>query len=231
MSRDHDLADKFDVGVLERLRELDRMDEASGIDNFLNVCHNGKLIPFTEEEDIQAWKYPVDATGRGHGMCTFDYVSGKKVPKDARAQREEVFQSLKRELSNPALSEDHRLLMLRTSAITHYWNAAQVRQLVALITYQRRVDAAVMLFRRTVDPANYVDVVYGMLKRAERKMLVQRLGEAILPILPEEEKSIISEEELLKMRGIGQVKEVPPAGEAGVVFLTEEAEDKASGAS
>ena len=130
------------------------------------------------------------------------------MPKDARAQREEVFQSLKRELSNPALSEEHRLLMLRASAITHYWNANQaranrpathphhhgslvarsllaacleavsprrsdvrgpgcqtwqVRQLVSLITYQKRVEAAVMLFRRCVDPKNYVDVVWNML--------------------------------------------------------------------
>ena len=49
--------------MLERLRELDRMDEASGIDNFLNVTHNGKIVPFTEEEDIQAWKLP----GHHHG--------------------------------------------------------------------------------------------------------------------------------------------------------------------
>ena len=70
--------------MLERLRELDRMDEASGIDTFLNVTHNGKIVPFTEEEDIQAWKLPAS------GMCTFDYISGKKVPKDARAQREEA---------------------------------------------------------------------------------------------------------------------------------------------
>ena len=122
------LADKFDRTVLERLRELDRMDEASGIDNFLNVAHNGKPVPFTGEgnepvpgtaADMQKWPVPEA------GMCTFDYVSGKRVPKDAHAQRDEVFQSLKRELSNPALSEDHRLLMLRTSAITHYWSAAQ----------------------------------------------------------------------------------------------------------
>lgn len=39
----------------------------------------------------------------------------------------------------------------------------QVRQLVSLITYQKRVEAAVMLFRRCVDPKNYVDVVWNML--------------------------------------------------------------------
>ena len=60
--------------VLERLRELDRMDEASGIDNFLNVTCDGKVVPFTEDEDIQAWKLPPKGT-----VC-FDYVSGKKVP-------------------------------------------------------------------------------------------------------------------------------------------------------
>lgn len=212
------LANEYDVQVLERLRELDRMDEASGIDNFLNVTHNGKIVPFTEEEDIQAWKLPAS------GMCTFDYVSGKKVPKDARAQREEVFQSLKREISNPALSENHRLLMLRTSAITHYWSAAQVRQLVALITYQRRVDAAIMLFRRTVDPAKFVDVVYNMLKPSERKALRLRLGEGITPMLPEAERALDTEEELLKTRGMVKPKEPAPGaeGEAGVVFLTEE---------
>ena len=221
------LAVEFDVKVLERLRELDRMDEASGIDNFLNVTHNGKIVPFTEEEDIQAWTLPP------HGMACFDYVSGKRVPKDARAQRDEVFQSLKRELANPALSEDHRLLMLRTSAITHYWNAAQVKQLVQLITYQRRVDAAVMLFRRTVDPPNYVDVVYGLLKPAERKSLRLRLGEAILPLLPESERALDTEEERLRTRGmLPQPPAPPPAadGEAAVVFLTEDGgEAQASG--
>ena len=71
------------------------------------------------------------------------------------AQRDEVFQSFRKELSNPALSEETKLLMLRCSATTHYWSADQVRQLVMCITYQRRVDAAVMLFRRTVDLDNY----------------------------------------------------------------------------
>ena len=222
------------------------------------------------------------------GLVTFDYVSGKRVPKDARAQRDEVFQSLKRELSNPALSEDHRLLMLRTSAITHYWNASQVRQLVALITYQRRVDAAIMLFRRCVDPVKYIGEdlhrgevragaapdphpirtstpprtpsapsphsfrtpsvpplrrfrtpsarplqgVYGMLKPAERKALRLRLGEAITKTLPEAERALDSELEILTSRGITKPKppEPEPAAEgegaedpmAGVVFLTEE---------
>ena len=129
-----------------------------------------------------------------------------------------------REISNPALSENHRLLMLRTSAITHYWSAAQVRQLVALITYQRRVDAAIMLFRRTVDPAKFVDVVYNMLKPSERKALRLRLGEGITPMLPEAERALDTEEELLKTRGMVKPKEPAPGaeGEAGVVFLTEE---------
>ena len=61
------LADKFDCNILERLKELDRMDEASGIDNFLNVVHEGKRVPFTGEgnepvkdqaADIQEWKVP-----------------------------------------------------------------------------------------------------------------------------------------------------------------------------
>ena len=34
---------------------------------------------------------------------------------------------------------------------THYWSAAQVKQMVELISYGKRVDAVVMLFRRIVD--------------------------------------------------------------------------------
>jgi hypothetical protein len=61
-------------------------------------------------------------------------VATKRVPKEAKAQREEVFQSFRKELANPALSEETKLLMLRASATTHYWNATQARQLITLLT-------------------------------------------------------------------------------------------------
>ena len=105
------------------------------------------------------------------------------MPKTARAQRGEVFQSFRREVANPALSETHRLLMLRTAATTHFWSAAQVRQLVSLIAYQQRVDAAVMLFKRTVDQQNFAEQVYRLLKPSERGGLRGRLGEALTPLL------------------------------------------------
>lgn len=37
-----------------------------------------------------------------------------------------MFHSFRKELSNPALSEATKLLMLRSAATTHYWSAAQV---------------------------------------------------------------------------------------------------------
>ena len=91
-----------------------------------------------------------------------------------RGKRDEVFQSFRREVANPALSETHRLLMLRTAATTHFWSAAQVRQLVSLIAYQQRVDAAVMLFKRTVDQQNFAEQVYRLLKPSERETLILR---------------------------------------------------------
>ena len=60
------------------------------------------------------------------------------------------------------LREETKLLMLRSSATTHYWSAAQVRQLVVLITFKRRVDAVVMLFRRIVDLDQFYKEVQGM---------------------------------------------------------------------
>ena len=51
------------------------MDEVTGDDNFLNLRHNS--APLTV--DIQKWEVP------DGGVLSFDYVSLKRVPKDARA--------------------------------------------------------------------------------------------------------------------------------------------------
>ena len=65
-------------------QELDKMDEASGIDNFINLKLDGVEVAFTEGQDIQTWKLPAA------GMLRFDYVATKRVPKEAKAQRHEV---------------------------------------------------------------------------------------------------------------------------------------------
>jgi len=126
------------------------------------------------------------------------------VPKDAKAQRDEVFYSFRKELANPALSEDTKLLMIRASATTHFWNCAQVRQLIQLITFRQRVDAVIILFRRIVDlESSFHAVVYSTLKPGECKALRLRLGSPLARILPEE---------------------APAPEETAVVFLTEQHE-------
>jgi hypothetical protein len=71
--------------------------------------------------DSQEWSVP------NSGILVFDYVSWKLLPKDAKAQRDEVFYSFRKELANPALSDETKLLMLRSSATTHSWDCVQVR--------------------------------------------------------------------------------------------------------
>jgi len=176
------LTDAFDVECFDKMRELDRMDEASGMDNFINLKVDGAELTFGEGQDIQGWKAPPEAQ-----MITFDYVATKKVPKEAKAQREEVFASFRKELSNPALSEETKLLMLRSAATTHYWSAAQMRQLIVLITFQRRVDAVVMLFRRVVDLDRFYSEVWTLLKRSEQTSVRKRLGESLARLLKEHE--------------------------------------------
>ena len=66
-------------------QELDKMDEASGIDNFINLKLDGAELVFAEGQDIQSWKPPTDP-----GVLRFDYVATKRVPKEAKAQRDEV---------------------------------------------------------------------------------------------------------------------------------------------
>eukprot|EP00966_Prymnesium_polylepis_P139569 3225096-Prymnesium_polylepis.1 len=95
--------------------------------------------------------------------------------------------------------------MLRSSATTHFWNCAQVRQLLQLITFRQRVDAVVMLFRRIVDlDSSFYAAIYTALKPGECAALRSRLGAPVLRLLPQEE-------------------EEPPAdeGDTAVVFLTE----------
>ena len=54
---------------------------------------------------------------------------------------DQVFQSFRKEVANPALTDETKLLMLRSSATTHYWSAEQVKALVWLISYRKRVAA------------------------------------------------------------------------------------------
>ena len=62
------------------------MDEASGMDNFINLRLDGVEVAFSEGEDIRSWKPPSE------GFLSFDYVATKRVPKEAKAQRHEVNQ-------------------------------------------------------------------------------------------------------------------------------------------
>jgi len=186
------VADAFDVERFEKLKELDLKDEASGMDNFINIKFDGVAVKFEEGSDIQSWKPPES------GTLAFDYVATKRVPGAAKKQREEAFQSFRKELANPALSEDTKLLMLRASATTHYWDAAQVRQLVVLITYKRRVDAVVMLYRRIVNHDSFYEEVFKVLKPAEQRALRTRLGESLAQLLvehlPPEEAAVPTDE-------------------------------------
>ncbi|KAJ1627881.1 hypothetical protein T492DRAFT_168552 [Pavlovales sp. CCMP2436] len=176
-----DLADGFERAVLLSHLELDRQDEASGIDNFLNVRLGGKEVEFGEGKDIQDWSAPAA------GVLTYDYVSGKRVPREARAQRDPVFQSYRREMANARTREFELLLHLRTACITHFFSCEQAAQLLLLCTYTLRADAAVILFRRCVDPQNF-SKVWALLAPAETTALHERLGEALLPYLPEAER-------------------------------------------
>lgn len=60
------------------------MDEASGMDNFINLRLDGVEVAFFEEEDARSWRPPTV------GFLSFDYVATKRVPKEAKAQRHEV---------------------------------------------------------------------------------------------------------------------------------------------
>jgi Ran GTPase-activating protein (RanGAP) involved in mRNA processing and transport len=177
-----DLAAPFDRAVFEAHKELDLQDEASGIDNFLSVRHNGKHLLFEEDgASIQEWPTPAE------GTLTYDYVSGKRVPREARAQRDAVFESFKHDMAHAHSSDFERLVHLRMACITHFFTCEQARQLLLLFTYTQRADASVVLFRRCVDPQHF-ELIWKVLSGAERADLRARLDEALKPYLPEEER-------------------------------------------
>jgi hypothetical protein len=94
--------------------------------------------------------------------------------------------------------------MLRSAATASFWDAAQVRQLVSLITFQRRVDAVVMLFKKTIDlKESFYGEVWSLLKKTEQQHCRRRLGESLMRILHEFEP------------------EEGPAENTTVVFMTE----------
>ncbi|KAL3911879.1 MAG: hypothetical protein SGPRY_008530 [Prymnesium sp.] len=189
-----DLSKEPDRELFKRLKQFESSDESTGEDNFMNCRYNSKSI----ECNIQEW--PVPETG----ILQLDYVSSKRVPKEAKAQRDEVFAAFYKELANPALSDETKLLMLRSTATTHFWNCNQARQLVQLITYRQRVDAVIILFRRIIDlEMSFFSVLYSALKPCECASLRARLGSSLRGMLPE--------------------KPLEPE-EAAVVFLTEQHE-------
>ena len=75
-----------------------------------NLSLDGKLLSNVEGFDVRSWEPPAA------GILRFDYVSTRRVPQVAKAQRKEVFESFRKEMSNPALSEETRLMMLRSAA-------------------------------------------------------------------------------------------------------------------
>lgn len=175
-----DLSDPFDRSIFANHLELDRQDEASGIDNFLNVALNGKPLELADGQELSDWKAPAQ------GTLTYDYVSGKRVPRDARAQRDTVFASFHRELASSLMASDaERLVSLRTACITHFFTCAQAKELLLLFGYTERADAAIILFRRCVDPQHF-GLIWDLLSPAERAALQERLDEALTPYLPEE---------------------------------------------
>ena len=167
--------------------------ESSPIENMLNVRLDGKDIAAARDRedeesfahdtsddhheplDMKKWDCPPS------GILTFDYVSSKPVPRGAVEQSDEVYHSFKRELGNPALFDDAKLLMIRTAATTHYWKAEQARELVSLVPFPRRDEAAVMLFRRVIDEDNFGPRVFSLLRGSEAKGLLKRLGDVFTP--------------------------------------------------
>ena len=65
-----------------------------------------------------------------NGVCEGDFYV--ELPKEAKAQRDEVFLSFKKELANPALTEETKLLMLRGPSFL-------VRTLMDLVQRQKRL--------------------------------------------------------------------------------------------
>lgn len=174
-----DLSDSRDRTIVEEHRELDRQDEASGIDNFLNVTLNGTPVAFADGEDIQTWTLPPQ------GMLAYDYVSGKRTPQEARPMRENVFSTFSGELVH--LDDEERLVQLRFVTTSSYFAVSQAKDIVHTFSMDKWVDAAVILFRRLVDPRGSTPL-WETFTPAMRRELHRRLGTPIESLLPAEDK-------------------------------------------
>ena len=73
-----ELSDAFDLERFEKLRKLDLMDEASGIDNFINVKLGQTRRSTCPSMARQARHTKMETTREG--LLLFDYVSAKRVP-------------------------------------------------------------------------------------------------------------------------------------------------------
>jgi hypothetical protein len=92
-----------------------------------------------------------------------------------------------------------------------------VRRMVTLITFKRRVDAVVMLFRRIVDLDHFYREVYCELQPSDTSTLRHRLGESLSRLLEEYEPA---------SPGSSVAPQSPGFGSENVtVFLTEQPGD------
>jgi hypothetical protein len=177
-----DLAQPFDRAIIDMHKSLDKQDEASKINNFLSVTYNGRAVELGESGDIQDWPVP------DSGTLAYDYVSGKRMPRDARAQRALVFESFLHDMTNMFAADFERLVHLRAACVAHYFTCAQAAEILSLFTYTQRCDALAVMFRRIVDSQNFGHTIWKLLSPAERLEARARLNEALAPFLPESEK-------------------------------------------
>jgi len=129
-----------------------------------NVKMNGTPLDF----DLKKLNWPRKLPRQG--VLQLDYAVVRGAAREPKVLDEEDLQNMIHELSNPRLSDFHRLDLLRVFAAHHTYQARQTTRLLEQFSAgDERVMACVHLFARLVDAEN----VHSVLKRLTQKELVR----------------------------------------------------------
>ena len=126
--------------------------------------------------ELTTWQYPEVP---GAGMLQLEYAVRLAIKPHDRGvyfsapMDNSAFKLLAETLASEALSDFDKVNLIKQAALRNYLTSHQVKSLLDVVSYRKgKLEVAVMLHPRTVDPHNFVNVLNSLNSEADRQAVL-----------------------------------------------------------
>ncbi|GMH42451.1 hypothetical protein BSKO_10370 [Bryopsis sp. KO-2023] len=149
--------------------ELVRIRERQGASTWQNVKFNGNPFELTSTFE---WTKRLPE----NGILDVVVVAAESPPTGVEAMNDADFHNILQELSDVGANDIWRLALLQIITGTYFFSSAQAGSLLGSFEWRpERIEAAVMLFGRVIDPQNMSSMMEGF-SEAELRRVYSMLG-------------------------------------------------------